>query len=433
MPKGFWANFRRLSRSDFVRHGTIVFASSMIVNVLGYLYHSLNSRRLGVDGYGVLSALNAAYMISLFVPAILATVVVKYAAEFRALEDAEHLNALGRAVTKYVGAAALVAIALGSLLVVPAGRFLHIADLWSIELTALVIGLSMLLGVLRGVLQGVENFRGFAVSTMLESLLKTALGVALVYAGFGVVGALGGWLTGTLIALGFTLWAVLWPHRLKARVPLLLDLRRLALTSANVALSILLITSLGYADVLLVKHYADPTTAGLYGALSLSGKMLFFLVAFVPTVVLPKASRRAAGGASPLSLLLLAVGSVIALAGSGLFLYYAFPTTVVTMLAGKAFASAAPLVFPYGIATVFLAILNAVVFYKMAIHRFDYLVPLTLVAIAEILGIALRHDSLAHVIEVLIAANGIALLATLYRVNVPLDSRKLAPASDAAA
>jgi hypothetical protein len=69
----------------------------------------------------------------------------------------------------------------------------------------------------------------------------------------------------------------------------------------------------------------------------------------------------------------------------------------------------------------------------MAIHRFDFLVPLTLVAVAEVVGIALRHDSLAHVIEVLIAANGIALVASLYRVNLPLNSRKLAPASDAAA
>lgn len=433
MPERFRTGFRRVYSSDFVRHGLIIFAASMIVNVFGYLYHSLNSRRLGVEGYGALSALNAAYMISLFVPAILSTVVVKYAAEFRALEDVEHLSALGRAVTKYVGAAAAVAIVLGSLLVLPAGRFLHIADAWSIELIALVIGLSLLLNVLRGVLQGVENFRGFAVSTMLESLLKTVLGVGLVYAGYGLVGALGGWLTGTVIALAFTLWAVLWPHRNKARVPLHLDVRRLVLTSANVALSILLITSLGYADVLLVKHYSDATTAGLYGALSLSGKMLFFLVAFVPTVVLPKASRRAAGGASPLPLLLLSVGSVILLAGSGLFLYFAFPTPVVTLLAGKAFASAAPLVFPYGIATVFLAILNAVVFYKMAIHRFDYLVPLTLVAVAEVAGIALRHDSLAHVIEVLIVANGVALVAALYRVNVPLDSRKAAPASGAAA
>ncbi len=433
MPERLWAGFRRISRSDFFRHGLMIFAASMIVNVLGYLYHSLNSRRLGVDGYGVLSALNAAYMISLVVPAILATVVVKYASEFRALEDVERLNALGRAVTKYVGAGALLAIALGSLLVVPASRFLHIADLWAIELIVLVIGFTMLLGVLRGVLQGVENFRGFALSTMLESLLKTALGVGCVYAGLGVVGGLEGWLTGTLVALAYTLWAVLWPHRSTARVGLRLDLRRLVQTSANVALSILLVTSLGYSDVLLVKHYADATTAGLYGALSLSGKMLFFLVAFVPTVVLPKASHRAAGGHSALPLLLLAVGSVVVLAGSGLLIYFAFPSLVITLLAGKAFASAAPLVFPYGIATVFLAVLNAVVFYKMAIHRFDFLVPLALVAVAEVVGIALRHDSLAHVVQVLIAANGIALLSSLYRVNVALKTRKLSPASDAAA
>jgi len=414
----------------------MIFASMMIVNVLGYLFHSLNSRRLGVDAYGVLSALNAAYMISLVAPSILSTVVVKYASEFRALDDVERLNALGRAVARYVGIGALVAIVLGSALAIPAGRYLHIGDLWSIELMVLVMSLTMLLGVLRGVLQGVENFGGFAASTMLESLLKTGLGVWLVYAGFGVTGALAGWLCGTVIALAFTLWTVLWPHRHRPEVRLMLDLRRLVLTSTNVALAILLITSLGYADVLLVKHYADARTAGLYGALSLSGKMLFFLVAFVPTVVLPKASLRAAGGASPVSLLLLAVGSVVVLAGSGLAVYFAFPNFVITTLAGKAFASAAPLVFPYGLATVFLAVLNAIVFYKMAVHRFDFLVPLALVAVAEVVGIALRHDTLAHVIEVLIAANGIALVASLYRVHVPLSTRKLAASTsdaDAAA
>jgi len=433
LPEWFGAGLRRLARSEFVRHGAIVFGATTAINVLGYLFHSLNSRRLGVDAYGVLSALNAAYMIALFVPTIATTIVIKYAAEFRAVGDAQRLSALGRAVLVYVGAAALGVILVGSALIVPIGRFLHINDLLAIELAVLMIGVNILLPVLRGVLLGVEKFRAFALSACLESALKALLGVGLVYAGYGVAGAFGGWLFGTLVALGYTLWAVLAPYRHEPPVPLALDLRRLVVTSANVTLAIFCVTSLSYADVLLVKHYADATTAGLYGALSLAGKMLFFLVSFVPTVVLPKASRSAASGHSPLPVLLLAGANVALLAGSGLFLYYAFPSFVIGMLAGKAFASAAPLLFPYAVATVLLAGLNAVVFYKIGIHRFDFVVPLALVALAEVAGIALRHDTLAHVIEVLIVANAIALAASLYRVNAPAGTRTLAATTDAAA
>ena len=420
MPLG---PLRRLARSEFVRHGAVVFVATMTVNVFGYLYHSLNSRKLGVDAYGVLSALNAAYMISLFAGSILQTIVVKYAAEFRAVDDLGRLRTLGTSIVRYVGSAALVVLVAGSALNGVIGRYLHIDSFWAIELAVLIIAVNLLLPVLRGVLQGVEDFWAFAASNAVESTLKAGLGVWLVYAGYGVVGALAGWLTGSLIGLAFTVWSVLGKHGGHAPEQLSLDVRRLLLTSANVALAVLFMTSLSYADVLLVKHFSDPTTAGLYGALSLSGKMLFFLVSFVPTVVLPMAARRVTTGASPLPILLLGVASIAVLAGTGLFVYSAFPAFVITTLAGKAFAPAAPLVFPYAISTVVLALLNAVVFYRMGIHRFAFVLPLALVALGELAGITFYHATLLDVIEVLIAANVLGLLAALYRLNAPLGLR----------
>ena len=43
---------RRVLRSDFVRHGSIVFASSTVVNLFNYVFHFFMSRRLGVVDYG---------------------------------------------------------------------------------------------------------------------------------------------------------------------------------------------------------------------------------------------------------------------------------------------------------------------------------------------------------------------------------------------
>ncbi|GAC1542657.1 MAG: hypothetical protein NVS3B16_07900 [Vulcanimicrobiaceae bacterium] len=59
--------------------------------------------------------------------------------------------------------------------------------------------------------------------------------------------------------------------------------------------------------------------------------------------------------------------------------------------------------------------------------------PLAVCAIGEIVGISLHHRSLGDVIAVLIAGNGIALVAAAYRVNAPLRKRAHVTASDAAA
>jgi O-antigen/teichoic acid export membrane protein len=273
----------------------------------------------------------------------------------------------------------------------------------------------------------------FSISSVMESTLKAVLGIGAVYAGYGVVGAFAGWSIGCVITLAYTMTVLLARFRHAPPAVLFIDFRRLVGTMAGVTASTVLLTAITYVDVIIVKHYADPITAGLYGALSLSGKILLFLVAFVPTVLLPKTSRRAVGGSSAVGPLVAAVGVVLVLSGAGLVAYYAFPTLIITTLAGPSFAPAAPYVFSYGIAMVLLAALNTVVAYKIGIHRFDFVWPLGFCAVCELAGIAFYHRSLSQIIGVLVAGNAIALAASFYRINAPLRSITRAQRSDAAA
>jgi len=194
-----------------------------------------------------------------------------------------------------------------------------------------------------------------------------------------------------------------------------------------VAAATLLISAMGFGDVLIVKHYFEPRAAGLYSAGALAGKMLFWLVNFVPAVVLPRAATKAALGSRATPVLLQALSAIAVLAGSGLVFYALFPRFVVTTLAGNAFAPAAAYVFPYGAATTLLATLNTVALYKIAVHRFDFIAPLAIVACGELLAIVLRHDNPQQVIEVLIVGNALGLLSTLYRIDAPLRAPVPAP------
>ncbi len=426
---------RALARNDFARHGLIVFVAMMSQNVLGYAYHFAISRRIGVEQYGVLSALNAGLMIGGVVGAIGTTVVVKYAAEFRATGDRAKLAALARKLSIYCPLAFAVATIVLLVAARPVAGYLRITNVLAVSFAMVIVGFQFATPALRGIFQGVEDFVQFALAVVIESVGKAAVGIGLVYAGFGVNGAIFGWAAGSCIAFFYTLVALRLRFGGVERAPLLIDVRRLANTMSSVAVATLLITVLSYSDVIVVKHFADPTTAGLYGALSLSGKILLFFVAFVPTVVLPKATRQAMSGESTVGVFVQALAVSVAMSGAGLVVYFFFPLRIVTALAGPSFAAAAPYVFGYGLATVLLAGLNVVVSYKIGIHRFDFVVPLALCVVGEIAGISIYHASLSQVILVLVAGNGLALLGCAYRVTAPLASRVRTPeasASDAA-
>jgi O-antigen/teichoic acid export membrane protein len=426
-------NVQRFTRSEFVRHGFVVFVATSLINVFGYAYHFAISRKVGVEQYGVLSALNSVLMISTVFSGIVATVVVKYAAEFRATDDRAHLAALVRRLTIYGSIAAAIVVVLGALASGVIASYLKIASIPAVVLTTAIIGITIATPALRAVFQGIEDFNAFAISTCLESLFKLLVGVGLVYAGYGVVGAFLGWAVGSVIAVVYTAVVLLRRFRRVPDAVLYIDMRRLVKTMAGISAATVLLTSIANVDVLIVKHFADPTTAGLYGALALSGKILFFLVGFVPTVVLPKATRQALAGESPVGVFVQAVAVIAVMSGAGLVVYYFFPAFVITALAGASFAPAAPYVFAYGFAMVLLAALNVVVMYKIGIHRFDFVVPLAACAVGEIVGLSLHHRSLGDVIAILIAGNGIALAASAYRVNAPLRVRTGVTASDAAA
>jgi O-antigen/teichoic acid export membrane protein len=423
---------KRFARSEFARHGLLVFIATTSVNALGYAFHFAISRKIGVEQYGVLAALNAAYMLGTVASVIAGTVVIKYAAEFRATNDEAHLAALVRGLSLYGSLAAVGVIVAGYLTAPAIAGYLKIANVPAATLMIAIIGISSVGQTIRGVFNGTEDFAQFSVSAVMESTLKAVLGIGMAYAGFGVLGAFAGWATGSTIAFIYTTTVLLLRYRNVPPKKLYIDLRRLAITMAGVSAATLLLTSISYVDVIVVKHYADPTTAGLYGALSLSGKILLFFVAFVPTVLLPKASRQALEGKSPVGILATSVGVVLALSCAGLVVYYLFPTFIITALAGNSFAAASPYVFSYGIAMVLLAALNTVVVFKIGIHRFEFIAPLCLCAVGELVGISVYHSSLTQIIEVLIGGNAIALAASAYGITAPLRPASARQSSEAA-
>ena len=286
----------RLRDSAMLKQSLLVFTAGMVLNVCGFVAHAVASRQLGVTVYGGLYALINAALIAALPAAFVAPVVAQLAAEFRALHDEGHLARLDR----------------------QRGRRVY-ATRSSLHGGCRICGDSVRALLARSGLVGADSSVCWPASrsssarcapsrkarkTSSDTRSQTRSKAIAKVCGIGVLIAVGlklgggiiGFFLGPLSAaiyLGIRLrqrYAGVEPHHVRY------DWSRIVNAGAGAAAASISLALMGSADVVLVKHFFDPHAAGLYAAASLGGKMLLYLVGFIPTVLLPQAADRHARG-----------------------------------------------------------------------------------------------------------------------------------------
>ncbi len=402
----------RVRTSDFVRHASLVFALTAAVNALNFVFHFAVSRLLGVSSYGVLSSLIAALMIGAIPGTVASLLVVKIVAELHAISATRELRSIASRAAFGSIAVALVIALFVILFRNQIAAYLKIHDSSYIAIMALILACSLISPVVRAVLQGLEDFGWFAACGFIEVFGKTAIGITLAWLGFGLSGVLVGYAIGAVLSVLFALGTIgvrlgFGTGSTSAHFGTVVG------SSIGILTSTAATTVIGFADVLLVKHYFDPQSAGIYGAVSLIGKVLLYAVAFVPTVLLPKAASKITRGEGATALLTEAAITMTVVALFGMAALVWSPSMVVHLLVGPRFSGAAAYLPMYGLAMVLLSAAGFGATYRTAINRYSFVIPLAIVSALEILGITVFHRSLSQVIEVLIVGNAIAAFATL--------------------
>ena len=169
------------------------------------------------------------------------------------------------------------------------------------------------------------------------------------------------------------------------------------------------IALLMYYDVVLARHFLSPIDAGLYGAAALTGRVIFALIAFLPTVLLPNVAVRSAHGRSSAHVLAAAVGIAASVIGVLTVACAIAPKTVIRLLAGVNFVPGAHLILPYALAAGALSLASLLSAYAIARHRFGFVPYLLAVAACEITAVALRHSSSQQIIQDVLAGHAAVL------------------------
>ncbi len=266
-------------------------------------------------------------------------------------------------------------------------------DPWAAALGLPAAGLWLELSVLRGVLQGVGDYKGVGLSLIGEQGARLIMGAALAGAGLGVTGAYLG------TPLSFVVMGLFCGARLRRHVqevegeplvgavtmapPATLSLWSHVTRAWAPIAGLIVIAVLQNIDIIAAKHRFSTGVASSYGAVAVAAKVLIWVAMGAGFYLVPEVSRRRAAGEDPRPILVGALG-IVAVCAIPVLLIFGFESHLLIKLAfGPKKTSAASSLIVLGLAFTVLACTYLAIQYLLALRRAWFLVVLAAVAIAE--------------------------------------------------
>ena len=360
---------RRAGADTYGKGATFFLLSSTVVNLSSFLFHMVSSRLLGPRDYGSLSTLiNMTNLIALPVGAL------QFAVTQAVLENAREGH---QSMTRLLQRTALI----GCLIVVavmvflsPIDSYFHMTSPWPMVFIAIWIPLALLSTLVQGVLLGEFTYSPVATGILVGGgVLRLAIGVLLIYLGFGVGGATLAILLGQIFTLGYVLYAA--RHFLgfpSGSSHLRVGFRHISISVTTFAG----LTAFTAVDTFLGRHYFSSFFAGQYAAASIAAHVALFFPSAVVMVSFPHmVGERVISPAS--RAVILQSLKLTTILGMGVALVFAVSPALVTgVLFGAKFSPASSILRVLLIQSVGLGLMTLLVAIQLARRHWSALLPL---------------------------------------------------------
>jgi O-antigen/teichoic acid export membrane protein len=310
----------------------------------------------------------------------------------------------------------------------PIARALNVRhDEWAAALGLPAAGLWLGLSVLRGVLQGVGDYKSVGISLVGEQSARLVTGAILAAAGLSVTGAYLG------TPLSFIAMGLYCMHQLRRHVREVEGEPLAAVSKAPASglslwdhvtrawapiAGLIIIAVLQNIDIIAAKHRFSTHVASSYSAVAVAAKVLIWVAMGAGFYLVPEVSRRRAAGEDPRPILARALG-IVAVCAIPVLLIFAFASHPLIKAAfGASKTTAAGSLLVLGLAFTVLACTYLAIQYMLAVRRTWFLVVLAAVAIAEpilLLNASHQPKSFAAVVLAIQAVGAIVAFACALR------------------
>jgi glycosyltransferase involved in cell wall biosynthesis/O-antigen/teichoic acid export membrane protein len=407
-----WSSLSSGTLREFWHQTALLLAVLGVMNASNYVFHVVMSRMLGPSDYGALAALLAVVLVVSIPLGVIQTAVAEKTAKLRSVGRGDEVGPLALTTLKGATSLAYAAGLVAALVLTPLlSVFLHV-DLLSALLLAPYVVASVPASVAQGVLQGERRMKALSAVQLTATLLRLVFGIVLVSAGLGVTGAVLATAASAVVTvpIAFRMLEIGRDAWGRAR-------RSLAGIRGDVAPALFGLTSfwlLAEADIALARHYLDGEASGFYSSASVIARALLFLPSAVAIVAFPRFVAARADREQQLWWLRTSAVAVGVLAAFGFVGLFFLRDPLIRIAFGDSYSAAADLLPILAVAMAWLAVVNVLVFFHIALASRAYLISLAGVALEAIL-IWRFHDSAEQVALVVCATS--ALVAFLQYVS----------------
>ena len=391
---------RALKSSSFVRHNAIFFAGSVGVGALNYLYYPILGRMLPPAAFGEVQTLVSFFLQLTIFLTVLGLVTTNIAANY---ENADERNRVIFDLERIALAVSLALLVVSVLARHQLQQFFRFDDSMPFVVLVLAVVVSVPFTFRGAFVRGRHGFGVASISNLIASGVKILFSAGLVAMGLGTVGAIWGVTAAQCAAL---IYIAYWARRMgltrsdgakwtsKPNMTLLVP----ELKYAGLVLVTSLIITLQFSiDILVVKHYFDARTAGLYAGIATVARIIFFLTGSISQVLMPMVKMKNTA-AENRALFKKSFGLLLLTGVPALLIFVFLPGAIVHILMGGQYAEFASLLPLLSVAIFIVAFVNLVVSYYMALRH--YAIALVVIAGAAITYILMyfHHATLREVI-----------------------------------
>lgn len=407
------------------RNNPLAFGSLMLLlgtvigNISGYAYHVVVGRILGPEKYAIIGALLSIFYI-LNVPAgVIATILTKYYAKNKAINDLGASKTLLIFSIKIVSILSLISIVFVCLFAKNIAVFLRIDSEYYIYALAGIFITFLFATVVNAFCIGYQEFSVNALFSGGSSVLRLIF--CSIGSLFGVLVTLIGNIISNILSV-FLLYPSISKLKKIPRSKTLPDFSSVIGYSLPTVVTLIAIASLFSSDVIIVKNRFPAQIAGMYAALAVLGKIIYFATFFIVQAVFPILAEQKEKGISSKKTFISVLVSVAGISFVITIVYFIFPSLVVRYLFGEAFMSIVPYVWRYALFMSFYCITNALAMMYLAIGTTSIWSISIFGAILQIIVLFIVPNTLENV---LVANQIIIFVLTIFLALLPnLYARK---------
>lgn len=388
---------------------SFLFIAMIFVNAGNYLINLALGRVLGPEAFAEASVIATIVLMLSFIAIGIQLTSAKFSAsESEASQRNKITNWLSNKVNK-------ISLLLASLMLLSSPwiqSYLKFQSITPLLLIAICLPLFFNLSVKRGFLQGTDQFQTLAKTYVYEMLLRMSVTFVAILSALYFFESL----TTMAVAIGFLAsFLVTFLFKLEKATPKVSDIQKSNIVKfiAIIGLYELSQIIINNSDVILAKHFFDPKQAGIYAAIALIGRVVYFGTWTIVTLLFPKVIQRERDGLPHEKLFWSALAIVGGIGVAIVAACYAFPALIINLLFGSEYLIAQDLLWLYALSTTLFACANVFAYYHLSLNNYLPVAISMLAGILQLMLINQYHESLLQIIQV-----QLGLMFTLFLVMI---------------